>query len=215
MKELLYKEFKLVSHPTTFMFLALSAMILIPNYPYYISFFYTTLGLYFTFLSARENSDIFYTMTLPVRKTDIVKASMAFVIIIELLQVILAVPFAIIRTTYSLPENAVGIEANVAFFGLSLIMLGLFNYIFFSIYYKNPDKVGKAFGVSSIIVFVYIIIAETLINAVPIAKKYLDTLDPEYLSMKLVILLIGIAIYVALNLLVYKKSIKNFEVLDL
>lgn len=68
MKNMLYKEFKLAMHPTSVIFLSLSAMMLIPNYPYYMTFFYTTLAIFFIYLSGRENHDIFYTMTLPYEK---------------------------------------------------------------------------------------------------------------------------------------------------
>ena len=47
MKQLLYKEFRLVTHPLLPFFLLLSAMLLIPAYPFYVVFFYTTLGLFF------------------------------------------------------------------------------------------------------------------------------------------------------------------------
>ena len=38
MKKLLYKEIRLGMHPTNPLFLGLSAMLLIPNYPYYVIF---------------------------------------------------------------------------------------------------------------------------------------------------------------------------------
>lgn len=90
---------------------------LIPNYPYYMSFFYTSLAIYFTCLSGRDNHDIFYSMTLPIRKRDIVKSRFIPVIILQLAQIITAIPFAMIRSTFRLPGNYVGIEANVAFLG--------------------------------------------------------------------------------------------------
>lgn len=55
MKELLKKEISLVLHPTNWLFLALSALVLVPNYPYYVTFFYTGLGIFFLCLSGREN----------------------------------------------------------------------------------------------------------------------------------------------------------------
>lgn len=215
MNKLLYKEIRLVTHPTSIIFLGLSAMMLIPNYPYYVTFFYTTLGIFFTCLSGRENHDIFYTMTLPICKKDIVKARFIYAIFIEMFQVLTAIPFALIRRTYSLPGNEVGIEANIAFFGFSLIMLGIFNFVFFTKYYKNPDKVGISFGLGSAALWIYIIIAEILIHAIPFMRNYIDTKDPEYLSIKIIILLVGILAYFILTFIAYKKSIKSFNHLDL
>lgn len=215
MRNLLLKEFKLAMHPTAIIFLSLSAMLMIPNYPYYVTFFYTGLAIFFTCLNGRENNDIFYTMLLPVRKKDIVKSRFLFVIILQLIQVLLAVPFAILRQSFNLPGNQVGMDANIAFFGLSFIMLGIFNLVFFNIYYKDVNKVGKAFGISSAAVFVYMTIAETCVHVVPFVRDYLDTKDTVYLSYKLIVLAAGIIIYVLLSFITYKKSVKNFEKLDL
>ena len=126
MKTLLYKEFRLASHPTTFLFPLLSAMLLIPNYPYYVVFFYTTLGIFFVCLSGRENHDIFYTMLLPVEKRSLVRARMLFAVCMEAVQLVLAVPFAVLRTHFAMPGNAAGMDlpANVAPFilrGVSLV----------------------------------------------------------------------------------------------
>ena len=39
MKNLLYKEFRLAIHPTVYIFFLLTALLLVPSYPYYVSFF--------------------------------------------------------------------------------------------------------------------------------------------------------------------------------
>ena len=53
--KLLRKEFTLCMHPAAYVMLLLSAMVLIPGYPYGVSCFYMALGIYFICLSAREN----------------------------------------------------------------------------------------------------------------------------------------------------------------
>ena len=53
MKALLYKEFRLVCHPMTPIFCLFGIMVIIPNYPYTVIFFYVTLGLFFSFLNMR------------------------------------------------------------------------------------------------------------------------------------------------------------------
>ncbi len=215
MGKLLSKELKLVTHPTTFLFLILSAMMLIPNYPYYVTFFYTTLGVYFCCLTARENHDIYYTLNLPVRKKDIVSARFAFVIMVELLQVIIAIPFALLRQSFDMPGNQVGMDANIALFGLALIMLGIFNVLFLTKYYKNPQKIGGAFVIGTIISFVYMAVMEVLTHIVPLFRDKLDTKDPQFLTEKLVVLFIGIVIYAALTGIALVKSKKSFETLDM
>ena len=63
MKNLLYKEFRLAIHPSVYVFFLLSALLLVPSYPYYVSFFYLTLGLFLTFKTNRAENDIFYYAT--------------------------------------------------------------------------------------------------------------------------------------------------------
>ncbi|AKN29932.1 membrane protein [Clostridium carboxidivorans P7] len=215
MRNLLRKELLLSMHPTAPIFLILSMMLIIPNYTYYVVFFYTGLAVFFTCLNGRENNDVFYTLTLPIAKKDIVKSRFAFVILLQLAQIIIAIPFAIIRQNLPVPGNKVGMNANITLFGISLIMLGLFNYIFFKIYYKDVNKVGTAFVKSTIAISVYIVIAETCAHVVPFVRDYLNTKDPQYLTYKLIVLAAGIIIYAFLTHVVYKKSVKAFESFDL
>ena len=68
---LLKKELRLCLHPTAPLFLLLCAMILIPNYPYTVSFFYMTLGVFFICLTGRETHDAAFTAALPVSRADV------------------------------------------------------------------------------------------------------------------------------------------------
>ena len=86
MLRLLQKEIRLAMHPTVPIFLLLSAMLLIPNYPYYVAFFYTGLGVFFTCMNGREQHDIAYTLLLPVCKRDVVRARRLLDTLLELLK---------------------------------------------------------------------------------------------------------------------------------
>ena len=130
MRNLMYKEFKLCVHLTSYLFLPLAAMLLIPNYPYYVSFFYQTLAIFFLFLNGNTNNDVTFTTLLPIRKRDAVKARLLTVVILESLQIIVSIPFAVQRNILISAENAAGMEANFALFGLVLVMYGLFNLVF-------------------------------------------------------------------------------------
>lgn len=216
MKNLLIKEIKLAMHPTALIFLALSAMLIIPNYPYYVTFFYTGLAVFFTCLGGRENNDVFYTLSLPVRKKDIVASRIAFTVILELVQMIMAIPFALLRQSFdNLPGNQVGMDANIALFGMSFIMLGIFNFIFYDLYYRDVTKVGKAFAIASTFEFIYMGIAEALTHIVPFFRDKLDTPDTQFITEKVIVLLVGAAVYAILTGLACKLSIKHFDKLDL
>ena len=211
MKHLLYKELRLALHPAAIAFLALAPMMLIPNYPLYVVFFYTSLGLFFICLTGRENHDIAYTMSLPVAKQDLVRAR----ILLEAAQTLLAIPFAVLRQSLSIGTNLVGIDANAAFFGSSLLMLGLFNYVFFTSYYRAPDKVGRAFILGSIAEGVYMLIAETLVHVLPFARDVLDTPASEGTAAKLAVFAIGAAAFAVLTMLAGRRAVSSFETLDL
>lgn len=213
--KLLKKELQLAMHPTNILFLFLSAMVLIPNYPYYVVFFYTSLAVFFVCLNGRENHDITYSLLLPVRKADIVKGRFLFIVLLECLQVVIIVPFIVIKQHLPIEPNVVGMEANIALLGLGLLMFGVFHVIFFSVYYRNPNKVGKAFLLGSVGEAVYMVAAETLAHAVPVFRDCIDTMGMEYVQYKLIVLVAGAVGYVWLTLVSYKKAQRTFERLDL
>jgi hypothetical protein len=217
MKELLYKEFKLAAHPTTYLFLALGAMLLIPAYIYYVAFIYTCLGVFFIFLAGRENKDVLYTVSLPVRKRDTVKARCLMVAIVEMAQLLVGIPFAIIGILINPnPQgNIAGIEANMAFFGLVLIMFALFNLFFIPEFYKTAVNVGKSLIFSSIVVTLYLVAAEVAVQKIPYLKTHLDTTSPAMMLPQILVLICGIILFALSLWWTYKKAAANFEKVDL
>ena len=215
MKHLLRKELYLAMHPTNLIFLSLSCMLLIPNYPYEVIFFYTMLGIFFLCLNGRENHDIEYSMALPVRKTAIAHARIGFAVLIELTQLLLAIPFALLRQKLVPGGNDVGMDANIAFFGVSLMLFGLFNVLFFPSYYRSPAKVGKAFVWSSAVVFLVMTVEIALDHALPFVRDQLDTPDPLHMEAKLAVLFVGALSFVLLSWIADRVSARRFLALDL
>ena len=131
MKQLIYKEFRLSVHPVVYLFLLFAAMLLIPQYPYYVAFFYLCLGVFFVFNIGRENRDVFYTALLPVPKREIVKARVLVIAGLQLVQMLLAVPIGILSVKINpLGGNPAGIDINPALFGLGFVLFGGFNLLF-------------------------------------------------------------------------------------
>ena len=213
--KLLRKELKLALHPAAVIFLALSSMLVIPGYPYHVVFFYTTLGIFFICMQGRENQDVDFTMLLPVHRRDLVLGRYMLVMLLELCQLIIAVPFCLLRTALHIPPNPVGLEANTALLGSALILYGIFHLLFFGIYYRNVMKVGTAFLAGSAGVFLYILIAEALPHVIPYIRDRLDTPDPEYLPEKLAVLGIGLLIYCELTAISFYRSVHNFKTQDI
>ena len=98
---------------------------------------------------------------------------------------------------------------------LSLPTLGLFHLVFFPAYYKNPQKVGLPFVEGSIAVFVYVLVAEACVHALPFFRDKLDTIHGAFLPEKLLVLLLGALLYLLLSFLAWRKSLRLFEKLDL
>jgi hypothetical protein len=215
MKNLLNKEFKLSMHPMVPIMLCLSFMVIIPNYPYTVIFFYTTLAVFFTCLTGRENNDIVYSLMLPIAKKDIVKGRMTFVVIQEIVQLILTIPFLALGAKLNPTGNQAGMDANIALIGVGFIIYGVFNLVFFTQYYKNVNKVGKSFLIASVAVFVLVLLDVVSTYTIPIISDYVDTPSVQNLSYKLVTLLIGAVIFLILTALAYSKSVKLFLKQDL
>lgn len=206
MIRLLKKEIKLAMHPTAPAFLLLSAMLLIPNYPYYVVFFYTSLAVFFTCLSGRENQDVLFTLLLPVKRADLVKARFLFVMLLETAQMLTAAVFAVLRNTLIPAPNAAGMDANLTLFAMALVMMGIFHIVFFPMYYRNVQHVGKAFVAGSTAVFAFIILAEAAVHAIPFVRDVLDTPDPAFMGIKGVVMGIGFFLYLALTAGAYRRA---------
>lgn len=214
MKALLYKELRLALHPAAAMFLALSAMLLIPGYPLFVTFFYLCLGVFFISLTGRENHDVLYTALLPVRKGDIVRARFALVILLQFAQLVLCIPFTVLRHML-VWNNPAGLSANTAFFGGAFVLFGLFNFFFFKAYYKNVTRVGISFLYGCIAFTVGMLVLEATKYVVPFVQTTLNTPDPQHLAPKLAVLLCGFVVYAVLTFIVYRISLRSFEQLDL
>jgi hypothetical protein len=215
MNNLLAKEFKLSVHVTSYLFLLLSPMLLIPNYPYYVVFFYQTLGIFFMFMNGNITNDVFFTALLPVRKRDAVKARLVTVVLFELLQIAVCIPFAVLRNTLIPMENAAGMEANVALFGLVLVLYGVFNLVFLPAFYKTAYKTGTPYLYACSAMVVFVIATEAAVNLVPVLKASLDTVSPVFLPQQLMVLAAGVVLFAGMTFFAYTQSAKRFEQLDL
>lgn len=215
MKALLNKEFTLSFSPLPYCFLLLAGLLLIPNYPYLVTFFYTSLGIMFLFQYNRENHDIAYMMALPIQKKDMVLSRLLQVVVIELLQLVVCLPFMAIRGLYAHLNNQVGFEANIALLGLGAVMLGLFNLVFLPGFYKNGYSVGVPFLKSSIVSAVYLCVMEVLLRVIPYFARYCDSMAPADQVRQLPVLILGLAVYALLTYCSYRVSVNRFVRLDL
>lgn len=214
MRALLYKQFRLVCHPMTLIFPFFGVMLLIPSYPYTVAFFYVMLGLFFSFMNGREQRDIYFSAQLPIRKRDTVRASVLFVLVVELASLIIAVPFAVLSCRINpLGGNAVGLEPNAALFAAALVLYAVFNGVFLPAFYKTAYKVGTAFLKAVIPVSLGMFLCEALPH-VP-ALVFLEDRTAAGQLRLLPLLLIAAALYGWGLWLTYRKAAENYEQVDL
>ena len=219
MKQFLNKEFKLCLAPINYVYMSFAIMTLIPAYPRYVPFYFFCVSILHLFNNAMLNKDLEYSMILPILKKDIVKSRCLLVAVYELICALLSIPFSYLFTLIMPTGNDAGIEGNVAFYGLVLILFSVFNFIFFTSYYKKAYKTGVSFVKATIAFWIIFMILEF-----PIWTKnvfnipfflMLDSTDFACQIRQLPILAAGIIIYFLGWLVTYKISAKRFEKVDL
>lgn len=99
MRNILLKEMKLSASVLSYLFILFGLMFLLPGYPVLCGAFFSALGLYKSFESAREANDTLFSALLPIAKKDVVKGKYGFVCLIELCTLLLMTTAVIIRMT--------------------------------------------------------------------------------------------------------------------
>ena len=214
MTALLYKQFRLVCHPMTPIFCLFGVMVLIPNYPYTVIFFYVTLGLFFTFLNMREQKDIYYSALLPVPKRDTVKAGCLFTVLIEVLSLVLLVPFSVLAVHLQPgKDNLVGLDPNAALLAAGFLLYAVFNAVFLPSFYKNGYKVGVSSLKACVVMAVLMLVCEALPHFP--ALGWLDDLDRAAQLRQLPLLIGSILLYAGGAALTFRASARAYEKVDL
>ncbi len=216
MKALIKKEFTLCLHPMAIVFLSFAALVFVPNYPYEVIFFFSGLSVFFITLAARENGDATFTCSLPVKKRDVPLARILVAVMFQCALLLLTAGCVAIKQTFFSEEmriNLAGNSANLAFCGFGALLLGIFNAAFFPLHYRDPNKVGSPFLVSTAVQFVCIggLVA---VRHLPFYAP-LTLPDPLNCGMKLAVLLGGLALYAGMTVFAAWLSMKRFEKVDL
>ena len=215
MLKLLKKEFTLCMHPTGYIMLLGALLVLIPGYPYPVSCFYMGLAIYFICLTARENHDASYTLTLPVSREDAVRARIRMACCLEAALLVLIGLMILLKQAIGNTPNPAGLDAGVALIGDCCITFAIFNMIFFPGYYRDINKPGKAFFLASVAVFAWVALVVVATYTIPFFRDVLDTPDPQHLGAKLAVLAAGAALFVLLTVLGARRAETIFEKVDL
>ncbi|MGL1891820.1 MAG: ABC-2 transporter permease [Spirochaetaceae bacterium] len=214
MNNLLYKEFKLSIHKAIYMLIPLlSILLLIPNWPYFIAlmyFFFISIPNIFGAYNAQK--DMQFSVFMPVKKSDVVKSKIIAISIIELIHLLSAVLFGMIHYLIFGNYNFF-LDIGFSYFGLSFIMYGVFNLIFFPLYFKTAYKYGIPLIIGVIVTLIYATIIEFSVILNPTIAYHLENKDKIFFQ--LLILIFGILFFVVINMVTHNLSKKRFELVEL
>ena len=213
--KLLMKEWKLCMHPFGYIAPLLSLVVLVPGYPYGVCCFYMALAIYFICLTARENHDAAYTLTLPVTRQEAVHGRILFCALLEAVQLAVMGLLMLLKKAVLDMPNPAGLDAGLAMIGEGFLIFALFNMIFFPLYYRDINKPGKAFAAAMTAVFAWIAAEIVATYTVPFVQFTLDRPDPGYMREKGLFTLGSAALFAAGTWLAEMKSVKHFEAADL
>ena len=217
MRNILTKEIKLSASPLAFLFIVFGLMFFLPGYPILCGAFFTTLGLFQSFQTAREANDIVFSALLPIAKKDVVKGKYLFVCFIEACSLVLMILAAAIRMT-ALKDSPVYranalMTANLFALAMALLIFGLFNWIFVGGFFKTTYKIGRPFVTYIIVCFLTISVAEALHHIPGLAP--LNAFGTEHFGLQMILLAAGILAFALITVSAYKKACSDFERIDL
>lgn len=222
MKQLLYKEYRLCLSGQSIIFLALTLLILIPTWPAIVPFLYTLVGIITIFPWAFANRDIEFTANLPISKEDVIKGRIFFVCSLELLSMLWSVPFGLIRQFVLLPNmgeevtETLGLNFNLALYGMVFVSFAVFHLIFFPWYYRKPSDKNVACQLVSLLSTMAlqgIILALFIIF--PSWNTFLDAGTLSAILVQLAIFFGGIILWILASWISYRAARRRFLALNL
>ena len=213
---LVKKNLFFTTPPAMWLFVLMSALILIPSYPMIVAPGYIFLAIFNVFNVARANKDLEFTVNLPVRRKDVVTGSAFLVVAFEAATLVSCGAFAAIADFVISPSgNVVGLDPNLTLFGVAAAGYGAFNLIFLPGFYRTGYKSGlpTLFGVLGYLALYGI--AETLVQSIPSLTAALDGLNAEYLWARAIALAVGLLLMGALTAIGVKLGQKKFDKISL
>ena len=212
---LVRKELFLVFHPMTLVVLGLSALVLVPNWPYAVILLYACLCPYFNAQSAREQRDLDFAATLPASRRDMAAARVLATALVEAACVVLMLAFSLARPLAGAPDAFVGMPPNLAFLGFSLATFAVFDLAFFALYYRDPSKVGLPFAAASVPALLVMLAFEAAPYLSPQFASLLAQPGFANLGAQLAVLGVGALLFLLGHLAAARLAGRSFERVDI
>ena len=214
-KNLIYKEFRLNINPWFYSFLALALLILCPSWPFFIALAY--LFMFFMVLSQMDkaNQDLGFASSLPVPKGGIATARTCTLVIIETAQLFVAGIVAVVRYMLYAHDNQAGMNTNLVFFGVMLIMYATFNVIYLPGSYKRPYRMAWPLLGGSLIAVVVGGVLSSVVAFQPRLAAIFNDRGLGHPVAQILVFAAGLVVYAGLTLLARRTAISNFAKVDL
>ena len=222
MKQLYLKELKLNVKPVAYIFSLFALMLLIPNYPIVVGVGYSMMQVHLYMQFMRENRSLEFSTTLPVKRKDIVTSTTLVIVTLQMMTTFVAAVCAVVVRIAALmgssvyaSGNLVGMDATFTFFGVMLVCLAAFNFIFITQFWKTGYKYGTILLIGVLVYCVIYVMLELVIQLVPALRNALDGYQTKTIWARLVVLAVGVVAYVTSTLLANRLAQKKFEKVSL
>lgn len=213
MNALMHKEFKLILNPLFYLVALFSALILIPNWVYFVAL------LYFCFMAApnlftlsKNYKEVYFSATQPVRRRDIVRARVYTLVILELVQILVAAVCVAVKLLW-MPRANFLMDANLSFLGFSFVMFGLFNAVLLPMFYRTAYKIAVPVILATAAATLFAGAVEVGVIFVPFVRGVFGGMSTTWAHV--LALFGGIAAFALLNVFAYRTSARRFEKVDL
>jgi len=212
---LVYKEFRLNIYPGLLLFWTLVFLFFIPSWVFFIALSY--IFLFFMVLGQMDkmNQDLTFACSLPIPKSSIVTARTITVVIIEAANLMIAGLVAIARYWLYPAGNKAGMNTNLAFFGLMLVMYAIFNVIYLPGSYKKAYRMFWPLLGGSLIAMVVGGALTTLVAVQPDLATIFNDRGLGHPAAQIVTFIAGLIVYAGLTLIARHRAATNFAKVDL
>ncbi|NGZ74687.1 ABC-2 transporter permease [Saccharibacillus alkalitolerans] len=217
MYNLLMKELRLGVSPWFYALpFVTGALMLIPGWVYFVVTLYVCMiTIPNIFAGYKSQNDLMFTNMLPVSKKDIVKSKVGIIVFLELLHVIVAVVFGAVSLALYPNIEYIFFKPTAGFWGLTLIMLGIFNVCFIPMHYKTAYKYGSASIVSIAAAFLFAAGAEWLGISNAFVRDLFKGSGADDWGIQLSVLLAGALVFAALTIIAYRAACKRFKKVEI
>jgi ABC-type Na+ efflux pump permease subunit len=189
----------------------LGGLLFIPNWIFLLVFYYffwiSIPQIYGAYI---QHGDYNFLSVLPIKRKDIVSSKVYALFILEFTHIVFAVIFGLIHNELYGSWNFF-FDINIAFYGVSILLFGVFNITFLPAYFKTAHFFGKPLIYATIATIIFGFIFEF-----GIAKyQFMRDIFEGTLMVQTIVFIVATILGVLLSVVALKISQKRMMEIDL